>query len=147
MLFPIKQLFQGTSEQQIKKPGIQWKVVFAVLLMGISSALNCETEIDYNQIYPVTVNNPFLTDILKQSASQVLGEDNLKDTEIAMGSEDFSYYGENIPAVFGFLGIGDPEKGTDKAHHSPLFNANDSVLASGSAILSLFALNYLENCK
>ncbi len=146
-VIPDKAVISGNVRTTKKETRDTMEDRFNRIVNGISSALNCKTAIDYNQIYPVTVNDPILTDILKQSASQVLGDDNLKNIEIAMGSEDFSYYGEKIPAVFGFLGIGDPDKGTDKAHHSPLFNANDSVLASGSAILSLFALNYLENCK
>ncbi len=64
-----------------------------------------------------------------------------------MGSEDFSYYGEKIPAVFGMLGISDPAKGTDKPHHSPHFNSGDDQLAKGASLLAGFALNYLASKK
>jgi metal-dependent amidase/aminoacylase/carboxypeptidase family protein len=74
----------------------------------------------------------------------VLGPKNVQEMPMVMGSEDFSYYGEKIPAAFGLLGMADSAKGTDQQHHSPHFKTNDAVLSSGSAILAGFALKFLE---
>ena len=61
-----------------------------------------------------------------------------------MGSEDFSYYGEKVPAAYVFLGIADETKGTGNQHHNPRFNVNDDVLPSGAAILAAFAFRMNE---
>jgi amidohydrolase len=114
------------------------------IIDGVSSALRCTTTLNYTPIYPVTVNDEGMTELLRISAGQVVGEDNVVEVPIAMGSEDFSYYGEKVPAAFGLLGIGDPAKGTDRQHHSPHFNADDAVLSKGVALLAGFALGFLE---
>jgi amidohydrolase len=114
------------------------------IMDGVSAALRCETELKYTRIYPVTVNDSRTTDILAAAAGGILGADKLIEIPIIMGSEDVSYYGEKIPAAYGILGMGDPEKGTDRQHHSPQFAVNDEVLGQGAAILAAFALSFLE---
>jgi amidohydrolase len=114
------------------------------IIDGVSAALRCETTLKYTRIYPVTVNDAGLTDIMAAAAAQIVGAENLVELPIAMGSEDFSYYGEKIPAVFAMLGIADPAKGTDNQHHSPRFAIDDDVLGKGASILAGFALSYLS---
>lgn len=114
------------------------------IIDGVSSALRCTTELNYTPIYPVTVNDPDMTELLRDSAAHAVGSDKVVEVPIAMGSEDFSYYGEKVPAAFGMLGIGDPDKGTDRQHHSPHFNADDDVLVKGAALLAGFALGFLN---
>ena len=41
--------------------------------------------------------------------------------EPSMAAEDFSFYGQAVPAVFSFLGIGDVALGTDASLHNPHF--------------------------
>jgi amidohydrolase len=40
--------------------------------------------------------------------------------------------------------MGDPEKGTDAQHHSPIFKTNDEVLVDGVMLLSALAWMWLE---
>jgi len=146
-VIPDKAYIKGNVRTTSRETKTGMEARFRRIIDGISSALRCSADLQYTPIYPVTINDPDMTEILKESACQVVGSDKLIEVPIAMGSEDFSYYGEKIPAAFGMLGIGDPEKGTDKAHHSPHFNANDAVLAQGTALLTGFALRYLEKYR
>ncbi|MFA6506847.1 MAG: M20 family metallopeptidase [Treponemataceae bacterium] len=114
------------------------------IIDGVSAALRCETSLKYTRIYPVTVNDAGMTDIMASAAAQIVGTENIVEMPIMMGSEDFSYYGEKIPAVFAMLGIADSAKGTDNQHHSPKFAINDEVLGLGASILAGFALTFLE---
>lgn len=110
---------------------------------GVSAALRVTTELKYTRIYPVTVNDSAMVELLGSVAAETMGKDAVKELPIQMGSEDFSYYGEKVPAVFAMLGMGDPAKGSDKPHHSPHFNSNDEVLADGAAVLAGFAAKFL----
>jgi len=114
------------------------------IVAGVSSALRCETEVKYTRIYPVTVNDPGLTEVMLSAAGRISGAGNLVEMPIVMGLEDFSNYGERIPATFVLLGMGDAAKGSDRQHHSPSFAVNDEVLGQGASILAAFALEYLE---
>lgn len=110
---------------------------------GVSAALRVTTELKYTRIYPVTINDAEMVEVLGAVASETMGKEAVKELPIVMGSEDFSYYGEKVPAVFAMLGMGDAAKGSDKPHHSPHFNSNDDVLADGAAILAGFAARFL----
>jgi amidohydrolase len=106
---------------------------------GVCAALRCEAELEFTPIYPVTVNDPGVMKFMKGAASDLAGQDCLVEIPVAMGSEDFSYYGEKVPAAYVFLGMA-RECGLGGAqHHNPKFNVNDEVLPMGSALLSLFA--------
>ena len=41
--------------------------------------------------------------------------------EPSMAAEDFAYYGEAVPSVFSFLGIGNSVLGSDASLHNPHF--------------------------
>ncbi|HCL79733.1 MAG TPA: amidohydrolase, partial [Synergistaceae bacterium] len=86
---------------------------------GICSAMRATAQLTFTHIYPVTVNDPALTEVMRAVAVDVAGEENVKEVSVAMGSEDFSYYGEKVPATLFFLGIADAAKGTDQQHHNP----------------------------
>ena len=111
---------------------------------GIGTALRCEVKVDFLPVYPVTVNDKGMVDILREVAGGILGEESLEEVAIEMGSEDFSFYQQKIPGVIFFLGMGDREKGTDAQHHSPGFKTNDAVLVDGMTLLSALAWRYLE---
>ncbi|MDO9508570.1 MAG: amidohydrolase [Thermovirgaceae bacterium] len=110
---------------------------------GISAAYRCRAELDFTSFVPVTINDEKLTDAFIQSARKTVGDDRVCTSPLVMVSEDFSYYQEQIPGLFFFLGSGNAGKGTDHPHHSPHFNVDDDVLVEGVALLAGFALDYL----
>lgn len=110
---------------------------FRRIVDGIAAAWNCTAELKYEKVYPVTVNNPDVTDWILDVAKAEGLEDRLVEREFAMGSEDFSYYGEKIPAAYFNLGMG-----TDAPHHSAEFRVDDAVVLLGVKLLSALALDY-----
>ena len=110
---------------------------------GICAAMRCTAELKYTPIYPVTVNSKKETELMRDVAAEIAGAGNLAELPVAMGSEDFSYFGEKVPAAYLYLGIADEAKGTNNQHHNPKFNVDDDVLGNGAAILASFAARYL----
>ena len=107
------------------------------VVQGTASAWRCTAEVDYQCVYPVTVNDPGLTQwIIDAATAEGLG-DRLLELEFMMGSEDFSYYGQKIPAAYITLGMG-----TDNPHHSPGFRVDDAVIPLGVRLMSALALDY-----
>lgn len=111
---------------------------------GVGSAFRCEAGVKFLPVYPVTVNDGKMVEMLTETAGALMGEDALEEQPVILGSEDFSFYQERIPGAFFFLGMGDPEKGTDAQHHSPIFKTNDEVLVDGVMLLSALAWMWLE---
>ena len=110
---------------------------FRRIVDGIAAAWNCTADLKYEKVYPVTVNDPDVTDWILDVAKAEGLEDRLVEREFAMGSEDFSYYGEKIPAAYFNLGMG-----TDAPHHSAEFRVDDAVVPLGVKLLSALALDY-----
>ena len=110
---------------------------FRRIVDGIAAAWNCTADLKYEKVYPVTVNDPDVTDWILDVARAEGLEDRLVEREFAMGSEDFSYYGEKIPAAYFNLGMG-----TDAPHHSAEFRVDDAVVPLGVKLLSALALDY-----
>ena len=110
---------------------------FKRIVDGIASAWDCTAELKYEMVYPVTVNNPGVIDWILDVAKAEGLEESLVERELSMGSEDFSYYGEKIPAAYINLGMG-----TGAPHHSAEFRVDDAVVPLGVKLFSALALDY-----
>ena len=94
---------------------------------------------------PVTVNDPALTARLLPSLQAVAGADNVIETPLNMGAEDFAYYAKEVPAMFFFVGA--TPKGQDPmtapSNHSPQFDTDESALDLGLRAMLQVSLDYL----
>jgi amidohydrolase len=112
---------------------------------SVAETYRGSAETKYVSVYPHPVNNDTaLTELFREIAVQVAGQENVEESPARMTSEDFSFYQTVIPGVFFFLGSGDPEKGTTAPHHSSRFNVDDGVLPRGVSLLACFAVAALE---
>ena len=57
-----------------------------------------------------------------------------------MGGEDFSFYGEVVPACFFLMGLCPPGQETMPSLHAPDFDFNDKAMETGVAIFRRLAL-------
>lgn len=91
---------------------------------------------------PPTVNDPRMAEFVRNMATDLVGEGQVKEAEMVMGAEDFSYMEEAKPGTFFYLGA--KKDAVDRPHHSPLFDIDESVLPTGAALLAEAARKYLE---
>lgn len=95
--------------------------------------------------YPVTVNDPVLTEAMVPTLQRVAG-DGLQLVPKVTGSEDFSFFQRVVPGLFVFLGVtpagADPRKAAP--NHSPRFFVDESGLLLGVRALAHLACDYLE---
>ena len=106
----------------------------------------CTAELFYDRIEPCICNaDTALNDIARASAVTLYGEDILRPTARATGSEDFSYLMEKIPSsLFVFLGCYDEESGCVYPVHNEKFRINEDILPVGAAEYAQFAYDYLD---
>jgi amidohydrolase len=95
---------------------------------------------------PVTYNDPALTARMLPSLQAVAGAANVIEPPLQMGAEDFSFYAQQAPAMFFFVGATAP--GIDPAlapsNHSPKFALDESSLDLGLRALLQVTLDYLD---
>lgn len=86
--------------------------------------------------YPFVINNEKLTLLAKQKAAEFAGTENVEETEMRMGAEDFAFYSHKMPACFFRLGVGNKEKNISAGVHTPLFNIEETAISNGIGIMA-----------
>ena len=95
--------------------------------------------------YPVTVNDPALTEAMLPTLARVAGP-GLEQVDKVTGAEDFSFFQREVPGLFVFLGVTPPgqDARTAAPNHSPLFQADEAALLLGVRVLAHLACDWLE---
>lgn len=109
------------------------------------SRAGCTVCIEKN--YPVTVNDPALTEKMLPTLQRVAGADKVQFVPKVTGSEDFSYFQKLVPGLFFFVGVAPPGVDPTKAapNHSPRFSVDESALLLGVRSLASVACDWLES--
>ncbi len=91
--------------------------------------------------YPSTYNDPAMAEFVRAMAVDLVGAEQVKEADMQMGSEDFSFMARAKPGTFFNIGA----KKDDKArpHHNPVFDINEDVLPLGAALLAESARKFL----
>ncbi|OUD10769.1 amidohydrolase [Marivivens niveibacter] len=101
----------------------------AEIVAGTAAAYGVEAELDYLDDYPPTINDEAETEFATCVARSIVGDDKVDDKgHKEMGAEDFSFFLENRPGAYLFLGNGD----TAQVHH-PKFNFDDRSAPYGAS--------------
>ena len=110
---------------------------------GDISGAQIEVEIDVG--YPFVVNDIPLTERAKRKAAEFAGEQNVEETEMRMGAEDFAFYSHLIPACFFRLGVGNIKKNITSGVHTPTFNIDENAIENGMGIMAWLAVSIPVN--
>ncbi|MDR2398089.1 MAG: amidohydrolase [Spirochaetaceae bacterium] len=112
------------------------------ILQGLTLAAGGSYTLEVCKRYPPLVNDPAVTEVIREAAKKILPSDRVQDApEANMGGEDFAYIAEQVPSSFFFVGITPDEK--PLIHHSPYFQWDDSVLRISAACLCQGAVDVL----
>ena len=105
--------------------------------------------------YPVTINDPALTEAMLPTLLRVAGPPSGKGedgqgvqlVERITGSEDFSYFQRLVPGLFFFIGVTAPGIDPAKApsNHSPKFAVDERAFGLGLRSLAHLTCDYLES--
>ncbi len=115
------------------------------LVRGIATAMGAQVDFSYVRGYPATVNDPAMTELVRQEAARVVGEEGVRDGDLMMGAEDFSYFLEAVPGAFWFVGSQNPERGLVWGHHHPRFDLDEAAMAIGMESMVNVALRFLNS--
>lgn len=111
---------------------------------GLAKTYGGSATIDFQNQTSITFNDLDLTAQMLPTLQNVAGEDHVKLVKATTGGEDFSFFQEEVPGVYFFLGGMTP--GTKEAfpHHTPDFMIDESGLVLGVKALSQMAIDYLN---
>jgi amidohydrolase len=107
-------------------------------------ALGGSATIEIKAISPATVNDQQVAQIVRETASEVLGSDRVTADQFTMTAEDMSEFLSRVPGCFFFIGSANAARGLNAPHHNPHFDIDEEVLPLGVAVLAATVLHYLN---
>ena len=99
-------------------------------------SMNADIDILIDVGYPFVLNDNTLTDFAIEKAKEFAGAENISQTELRMGAEDFAFYSHLIPACFYRLGAGNASKGISASVHTPIFNIDEAAIQQGIGMVA-----------
>ncbi|MFI1912936.1 M20 family metallopeptidase [Nocardia sp. NPDC020380] len=118
------------------------------MVRGLAEAHGLTADVDYEELYPVTVNDAREAEFAAATVAELHGEERYAwAPNPVAGSEDFSRVLDEVPGVMLMLGAApagsEPERAP--ANHSPLAVFDESVLADGAALYAELAIRRLAD--
>lgn len=101
-------------------------------------------EFEIRKGYPALINDAELTAKAKKNAIAYLGPENVKELDIWMAAEDFSFYSQKTKACFYRLGTRNEEKGIVSSVHTPTFDIDEGALRIGTGLMAWLAVCELQ---
>jgi amidohydrolase len=114
------------------------------ILKGITTAIRGHFELDYQFGYPVLINDPGMTELVRKIIAEVVGDKRIVEIEPTMAGEDMAFFLREVPGCFFFVGSANKAKGLSAKHHSPFFDFDEEAMVLGTEIMTKAALNYLR---
>jgi len=102
--------------------------------MSLSSGATIEVQIEKG--YPCLVNEPQLSDNVRDLMKAYLGDENVVELSHRMTAEDFAFYSQIIPACFYRLGTANASTATQNSVHTPYFDIDSKALEVGMGLMA-----------
>jgi amidohydrolase len=117
------------------------------MVPAIAKAYRAEATVDIQDGADITFNNEALTEKMIPTLERVAGKENVYEINAITGAEDFSYFQNEVPGLFFFLG-GTPldmKESEAPSHHTPSFIVDDASMKLGVKALSNLAVDFLKS--
>jgi amidohydrolase len=107
-------------------------------------AYGCRARVSYRRSCPALLHDEALTRLAEETCAQVLGAESVKvETDPCMGSEDFAFFAEHVPATQVAVGARAPD-GPELVFHHPGFSPDEGALPIAAKALASLAWRYLD---
>ena len=110
--------------------------------VALGTSAKIDVEFDVGGFYPVTFNNLDLVEKLSPSLKEATNNKFAINNSPSTGAEDFSYFSQEIPGLYFWLGVNAPGVMEAPGNHSPYFVVDDGALDEGLKSLVYLVLDY-----
>lgn len=97
----------------------------------LTKSMGASADVEIAVGYPYLENDVHLTQVARERATKMLGNENIVDLELRLTGEDFAYYSQKIPATFIRIGVRNESKGIIYPVHNSKFDIDESALLTG----------------
>ncbi|KAB1140322.1 amidohydrolase [Streptomyces luteolifulvus] len=120
-----------------------WRQAPDIVVAAIDEIANlhrAKSEINYVRGVPPVVNDPVVTELLREAMAVRRGPDAVEGTEQSLGGEDFSWYLQHVPGAMARLGVRPPGERTVRDLHQGDFDVDESAITVGVELFTAAAL-------
>ena len=110
--------------------------------VAVGTGAEIDVEFDVGGFYPVTFNNEGLVERLSPTLREATDNKFYINNSPSTGAEDFSFFSQEIPGMYFWLGVNAPGVMEAAGNHSPYFVVDDGALDEGLKSLVYLVLDY-----
>ncbi|WP_138498919.1 M20 family metallopeptidase [Nostoc sp. PA-18-2419] len=102
------------------------------IIAGICQSQGANYDLDYWSLYPPVINDVKMAELVKSVAEEVVQTPvGIVPECQTMAAEDMSFFLEEVPGCYFFLGSANAEKDLAYPHHHPRFDFDETALGMG----------------
>lgn len=116
------------------------------IVTNTAESNGAEAILTINEGYPITYNDPELTAKMLPTLQESAGAENVVLIPAITGAEDFSFFQEEVPGLYFFIG-GLPEGREPAGHHTPDFFVSEDGLKLGVRAMSNLVIDYFAKSQ
>jgi amidohydrolase len=141
-----KVTLKGTTRAYTEENRSLIKLRMEEIVFGVEKMFGAKIELNYKDGYPPTINDKKCTDNVIRVISKITGK-KIHAPYLSMGGEDFSYYLEQIPGCFYFIGSSPEDRDPlSTPHHCSHFDIDENALLIGASSFVKIIEDLLINC-
>ena len=107
------------------------------IIAGVCQSMGAKYELNYQKLYPPVINDPAIAELVRSASVNVIETPAGIVPECqTMGGEDMSFFLQEVPGCYFFLGSANPDLDLAYPHHHPRFNFDETVLSAGVEIFA-----------
>ena len=104
------------------------------IIAGTEKTFGATIELEYEDGYPPTINDPVAAENLLNAAKKIVG-DGAGHPYLSMGGEDFSYFLQKVPGCYFLIGSAPQDREPlSVPHHCSHFDIDERALLVGSSV-------------
>ena len=142
-ILPARAYMEGTC--RCFNPAVRENIPDSIsrVIENTAATFRATAKLHYQFGCPSTINDEALTALAQNSIKRLYGDEALTTKPPEMGSEDFAFYAEKIPATYAYLGIANSAVGACYPEHHARYTIDESALQVGAATYAQFAVDFL----
>lgn len=132
-IIPGSVLLTGTARSFTEATGRALPVKIGRIVAGTAAACGVKATLRYDRVNSATVNDAKMAELVIETATRLLGEENVETDTRTLGGEDMSVFLNRVPGCFFFVGCA--RDGSLRPHHSPRFDMDERALMVGTIVM------------
>lgn len=112
----------------------------------VAESWGARAEVSIRPVNPMTLNDPALVERMRPTLEAVAGPENVFESELILGTEDFANFALQVPGMYFSMGVTGPDRDPAEAapNHSPYFQVDEEAFVPGVRAMVQLALDFLS---